>query len=290
MSKIEKVLPGFSDLTIEPYTPNIGATVHGVDLAAAGDQAVRNELRRALAEYQVLFFRDQTLTADQQVDVARIFGDPDKAKAYFPRHQDHAQIELVQAKPGGNNHRTDRWHADITFSANPPTGAVLYARDVPSAGGDTLWASATRVYDALPAGLRAYLEGLEARHSIEHSGWPQNFLARPDGEAFYRQVRAEQLPVLHPVVQVHPVTGKKLIYVNPNFTDRIVGLDRRESDAVLTLLFGLFQRPDYQARWRWQVNDVAIWDNRATQHYAIVDYAPEPRLMHRVTFGEDRAF
>jgi taurine dioxygenase len=290
MSMIEKVVPGYSHLAIEPYTPNIGAVVHGVDLAVVTDEGIRAELRRALVEYQVLFFRGQTLAPEQQVAAARIFGDPDKAKAYFPRHTEHATIELVQTKPGGNNHRTDRWHADITFSPNPPTGAVLYARDIPAAGGDTLWASATRVYEALPAGLQAYLEGLEARHSIEHSSWPQNFLARPDGEAFYRKARAEQLPVIHPVVQVHPVTGKKLIYVNPNFTDRIQGLNRQDSDALLTLLFGMFQRPDFQARWRWQGNDVAVWDNRATQHYAIFDYAPEPRLMHRVTFGEDSAF
>ncbi|MDR3516537.1 MAG: TauD/TfdA family dioxygenase [Azospirillaceae bacterium] len=289
MSKIERVVPGNSDLTLEPYTPNIGAIVHGVDLAAP-DPAVHAELRRALADYQVLFFRGQVLSPDQQVAAARIFGDPDKAKAYFPRHDDHPQIERIESRPGGNNHRTDRWHADITFSVNPPTGAVLYAREVPPAGGDTLWTSATRVYDALAPALQGYLEGLEARHSIEHSGWPQNFLARPDGEALYRRVRAEQLPVVHPVVQTHPLTGRKLVYVNPNFTDRILGLNRAESDALLALLFAVFQRPDFQVRWRWQINDVAVWDNRATQHYAVADYAPAPRLMHRVTFGEDRAF
>ena len=238
----------------------------------------------------MLFVRDQLLTPEQQVEVARIFGDPDKAKAFFPRLEGHGLVEVLESKPGGHRYGTDQWHTDITFSANPPTGTVLYAREVPPLGGDTLWASATRVYDALPPSLRTHLEGLEAVHSFEHSGWPRVFLAQPDGEALYRKARAEHLPVVHPVIRTHPVTGRKLVYVNPNFTDRILGLPRIESDALLGLLFGYFQRPDVQARLRWEKNTLAVWDNRATQHYAVADYHPAHRLMHRVTFGEERAF
>jgi len=167
---------------------------------------------------------------------------------------------------------------------------VLHAREMPASGGDTLWSSATRVYDALSPALQSYLEGLEAVHSFEHSGWPRYFLAQPDGEALYRKARSDHLPVTHPVIRVHPVTGKKVVYVNPNFTDRIKGLSRQESDALLAQLFALFVRPDFQARLRWQKNTLAIWDNRSTQHYAISDYHLQRRLMHRVTFGEDRAF
>lgn len=278
-------------LAIEPYTPNIGAFVHDIDLArVAPHDASAAELRAALAQYQVLFLRDQHLSPEQQVGVARIFGDPDKAKAFFPRLEGHGLVEVIEAKPGGHRYGTDQWHSDITFSANPPTGTVLYAREVPALGGDTLWTSATRVYDALPPSLRDHLEGLEAVHSFEHSGWPRFFLAQRDGAALYAQARADHLPVVHPVIRVHPVTGRKLVYVNPNFTDRIVGLPRAESDALLALLFGYFQRPDFQARLRWEKNTVAIWDNRATQHYAVNDFAPARRLMHRVTFGDDRAF
>ncbi|HLO76451.1 MAG TPA: TauD/TfdA family dioxygenase, partial [Magnetospirillum sp.] len=255
----------------------------------ATDEGVRAELRRALAEYGVLFFRNQSLTPEQQIDVARIFGDPDKAKAYFKRHESNKLIELIEFKPGEPGYGTDQWHADITFSANPPTGTVLYARDVPPIGGDTAWASGTYVYDRLDPALQAYLETLEAVHSIEHSGWPEWFLTQPNGEELYRQARAEHLPVVHKVVQTHPVTGRKFVYVSPNFTLRIRGLSRQQSDALLTFLFSLFEKPEAQARWRWENNALAIWDNRATVHYAVTDYS-EYRLLHRVTFGEDKPF
>lgn len=290
MSKLEKPVPGYIHLLIEPYTPTIGAVVHDFNLADIANDAARAELRKALAEFQVLFFRDQALSPAEQVAVASIFGDPDKAKAFFPRHAGQSFIEVIEARPGGNRYGTDQWHADITFAVNPPTGTVLYSHIVPASGGDTVWASATAVYDSLPRALQIYLEELEAIHSFEHSGWPQYFAALPDGEALYRKARNDHLPVVHPVVRTHPVTGRKLVYVNPNFTDRIKGLSRQESDALLTLLFTRFQRPEFQARLRWEKNTLAVWDNRATVHYAVSDYADQHRLLHRVTFGEEQAF
>jgi taurine dioxygenase len=291
MSTPQLVATSRTRVRTEIYTPNIGATVFGIDLAeAVDDRALHADLRAALAEHQVLFFRDQRLTPEQQIGVARIFGDPDKAKAFFPRLAGHSLVEVIEAKPGVHRYTTDQWHTDITFSANPPTGTVLYAREIPPQGGDTIWASAPRVYDALPEKLRDYLADLEAVHSFEHSGWPRFFLSQPDGESLYRKARADHLPVTHPVIRTHPVTERKLVYVNPNFTDHIKGLPRLESDALLTLLFGYFQRPEFHARLRWQKHTVAIWDNRATQHFAVADYDAWPRVMHRVTFGEDRAF
>jgi len=289
MTKIDSRASQFTRFKLEPYNPFIGAVVHDFDLKDTADEGVRAELRRALAEYQVLFFRDQSLTPDQQIDVARVFGDPDKAKAYFKRHESSKLIELIEFKPGLPTYGTDQWHADISFDANPPTGTVLYARDVPAIGGDTAWASGTYVYDRLDPTLREYLEKLEAVHSIEHSGWPEWFLTQPNGEELYRQARTDHLPVIHKVIQTHPITGRKFVYVSPNFTLRIRGLSRQESDALLTFLFGLFEKPEAQARWRWENNAVAIWDNRATVHYAVTDYT-EYRLLHRVTFGEDKAF
>ncbi len=290
MSKPENPVPGYTHLLIEPYTPGIGALVHDFDLARIADAGARAELRKALAEFQVLFFRDQKLGPAEQIAVARVFGDPDKAKAFFPRHETEKFIEVLEARPGVNRYGTDQWHADITFVANPPTGTVLYAHIVPESGGDTVWASATAVHDSLPRALQEYLGELEAIHSFEHSGWPQYFAALPDGEALYRQARNDHLPVVHPVIRRHPVTGRKLVYVNPNFTDRIKGLSRQESNALLTLLFARFQRPEFQARLRWQKNTLAVWDNRATIHYALNDYGDQHRLLHRVTFGEEQAF
>lgn len=290
MSKLESAVPGYKHLVVEPYTPNIGATIRDIDLTQIGDESLRAELRKALVEYQVLFFRQQTLTPEQQIEVAKVFGDPDKAKAFFPRHEKHSVIEVLEAKPAGHRYGTDQWHSDITFSANPPTGTVLYSHVIPKAGGDTLWASATAVYDSLPRHLQLYLEDLEAIHSFEHSGWPNYFAQLDDGDAIYRKARADNLPVVHPVIQTHPVTGKKIVYVNPNFTDRIKGLSRQQSDALLAFIFAQFQRPEFQARLRWEENTVAIWDNRATVHYATADYDNQHRLLHRVTFGEDRTF
>lgn len=290
MSKLENAVPGYQHLVIEPYTPNIGATIHDIDLSRLANDGLRAELRKALAEYQVLFFRKQTLTPEQHIDLARVFGDPDKAKAFFPRHERHNVIEVLEAKPAGHRYGTDQWHADITFSANPPTATVLYAHEIPPSGGDTLWASATAVLDSLPASLQAYLAELEAIHSFEHSGWPSYFAQLENGEAIYRQARADNLPVVHPVVRTHPVTGKKILYVNPNFTDRIKGVSRQQSDALLAFIFAQFQRPEFQARLRWEQHTVAIWDNRATVHYATADYDNQHRLLHRVTVGEDRAF
>lgn len=289
MSKIESPVPGYKHLIVEPYTPNIGATIHDIDLGNLSGDEVKAELRRALHEFQVLFFRRQELNVDQQIAVATVFGDPDKTKSFFPRH-DQKLIEIIEAKPNGHRYGTDQWHADVTFSNNPPTGTVLYSHIVPTIGGDTLWASGTAVYDSLAPSLQKYLEELEAIHSFESSHWPKDFLRLPDGEAIYRKARQDHLPVTHPIVRTHPVTGRKIVYVNPNFTERVKGLPRQESDALLAFLFARFQRPEVQARLRWEAHTVAIWDNRATVHYATADYDGQHRLMHRVTFGEDAAF
>lgn len=289
MTYIEASLARYAKLKIEPQSPLIGATVHGVDLSDVSDEALRAELRKALAEFQVLFFRKQTLTPEQHLAVARVFGDPEKAKAFFPRLEGYNAVEVLETAPSVPRYGVDQWHSDITFYHNPPTGTVLYSRKLPELGSDTAWASATRAYDLLPEGLKPWLETLEAVHSFEHSGWPNYFANIENGREIYAKARAEYLPVVHPVIRTHPVTGRKILYVNPNFTDRIKGLSRQESDALLTLLFALLQKPEVQTRLRWELDTVAIWDNRATVHYALNDYVGE-RLLHRVTFGEDSAF
>lgn len=293
MSYIQESNAPYTRLQLEPYSPVIGAYVHGVDLQDLSEAVLRQEFRRALAQYQVLFIRDQTLTPDQQIEFARLFGDPDKVKAYFPRLEGHNAVEVVAKTPEvpQNKRRTgtDQWHADITFRPHPPTGTVLYAQELPPSGGDTLWASATEAYERLPDGLKPYLETLEATHSFEHSGWPRQFLQSPQGGEVYAQARSDNPPAVHPVVRVHPVTGRKILYVNPNFTDKIIGLPRRQSDALLSFLFNQLERPDVQARLHWQRGTVAVWDNRATVHYAVTDYAA-PRRLHRVTFGEEQTF
>ena len=147
MTFFDAQLARYKILKIEPVGPLIGATVHGVDLAHVSDEALRAELRRALADFQVLFFRNQTLTPEQQLALARVYGDPDKAKAFFPRLPGQSAVEIVETAPNVPRYGTDQWHADITFCDNPPTGTTLYAKKIPPVGGDTAWASATAAYD-----------------------------------------------------------------------------------------------------------------------------------------------
>jgi taurine dioxygenase len=289
MTFFDAQLARYKILQIAPVGPLIGATVSGVDLSDVSDESLRTELRRALADFQVLFFRKQTLTVEQHLAFARVFGDTEKAKAFFPRLPGQSAVEIIETAPNVPRYGVDQWHSDITFYGNPPTGTALYSRKIPPIGGDTAWASATAAYELLPESLKQAIDSLEAVHSFEHSGWPAYFEQLPDGAERYAKARADYPPVTHPVVRTHPVTGKKILYVNPNFTDRIKGFSRQTSDALLGLLFGQFEKPEVQARLRWEVDTVAIWDNRATVHYALNDYVGE-RLLHRVTFGEDKAF
>jgi len=289
MSYIDRPSKAYKKLILRPFNPLIGATVEAIDLRQISDPELRGELRQALAQFQVLLIRGQDLAPAQLLDLAKVFGDPDKAKAFFPRLKGHTAVELLEKAPGVPRYGTDQWHADITFQANPPTGTLLYAQQVPNLGGDTVWASAAAAYQLLPDAIKPYLETLEAVHSFEHSGWPQYFAQLPDGQERYAKARGEHPPVVHKLVQTHPLTGRKVLYVNPNFTDRIIGLPRRQSDGLLSFLFASLELPELQARLRWEVGTVAIWDNRSTQHYGVADYSEERRLQ-RVTFGEDKAF
>lgn len=284
MSANPVIKPAFTRFQLKAYTPNVGAEIQGLDLALPIDAETENELRLALAHHDVLFLRNQRLTPERQVDIARIFGNPSREKTYFPSLAGHELVELVETRIDGPRYNTDQWHVDTSYLATPPEGAVLAAQILPEAGGDTLWASARRVYQALPAGLAAWLYTLSAQHSIDRSGWPDIFRKEPGGEERYREIRNRHLPVTHPVIKTHAVTGEKYLFVNPKYTERINGLPRSESDALLTYLFSLFERPEHQARFSWTPGAVAIWDNHATVHYAVPDYLPAYRLMHRVTF------
>jgi taurine dioxygenase len=289
MSKLNDLASPYTRFVAEPYTPTIGATIHGLDLSQPLDAATRAELRRALAEHEVIFFRDQQLTPAQQVEFTRLFGNVAEVKAFFPRLADQPEIEVVEStaeRPKAANN----WHADITWRDNPPVGTSLYAQVIPASGGDTIWASLTRAYASLKPELQAYLETLTAVHSWEISGWTEYLLHKDAIGEQLREARAKYPPVEHPVVRVHPVTGKKILYVNPTFTSHIKGLPRAQSDALLTQLFDLAKVPEFQARLRWQAGTLAVWDNRSTQHYAVGDFFPAQRKLHRITFTAEQAF
>ena len=264
--------------------PTIGAEVDGVDLGATIDDDLHAELHRALLEWKVLFFRDQDITRAQHRAVAERWGELEQHPFYSYVHPDEqsAADVVTLAKDAASGGVENEWHADITWHDRPSLGAVLRAVEVPELGGDTLWADAGAAYDGLPADVRARIDGMVAVHD-----WRTTFgLAMPpeDVEALSPQFP----PVEHPVVRVHPETGRRTLFVNPIFTQHIVGLDQDESDALLDTLYRQMTRPEYQCRFRWTAGSVAFWDNRSTQHYAASDYWPQRRVMDRISIAGDR--
>ncbi|MCP4248616.1 MAG: hypothetical protein GY778_16340 [bacterium] len=193
-------------------------------------------------------------------------------------------IVLNNAERPPNN---DEWHSDVTFAPKPPLGSVLQALELPPHGGDTLWASMYAVCDALPESLRRRLDGLTAVHSI--ATFSGGIHDSEDGGRVKQAIDAWP-PVEHPVIRTHPVTKRDALFVNEVFTTRISGVSEAESAELLAMLFDLVERPEFQVRFRWEVNSIVIWDNRCTQHYAMPDYYPHRRKLHRVTIAGDRPF
>ncbi|MBN33402.1 MAG: taurine dioxygenase [Rhodospirillaceae bacterium] len=267
-------------LQIEPVTPSLGAMVHGVDLGKSLDDNTFNALHDAWMEHLVLFFRDQTLDPTSLQNLGRRFG-----TLHVHPQGDMKGFEGILKIYADKNSKTyagRKWHADVTCDAEPPFGSILHMHQVPSAGGDTLFANMYEAYDALSAPMRAFLEGLRAVHASEH-----NFAGYYGTTA--EETRDGDYPVTHhPVVTAHPVTGRKALYVNEIFTTGIVGLEPEESRAVLDFLYRHIGQPRFQCRFRWEPNSVAMWDNRSTQHLAMFDYWPETRAGHRVTIKGER--
>lgn len=257
----------------------LGAEISGVDLSAPLDDATFAAIHDALMEHQVIFFRDQNLTMERQLELASRFGPPTYSKK-LPKYEGHDYTSLIQTD-GSTINVGGKWHTDNTDFPAPPMGAVLYCEKTPSYGGDTLFASMYMAYETLSAGLRAHLDGLWALHDNS------DVVRRFAGTAFLNQEAANvPPPSKHPVVRVHPVTGKKALYVNSSYTRSIIGVPDVESRHLLNMLFDHVQLPEFQVRFKWQPGSVAIWDNRCTQHYAPNDYR-EQRRMRRVQIDGD---
>jgi taurine dioxygenase len=284
-----RTTPGFDDrpyerFTVTPLAPTIGAEIGGVDLGGPVDDALQAELRRALLEWKVLFFRDQDITRPQQRAFAERWGTLEQHPFYRYVHPDQNDDEDVVrlAKDAMSGGAENERHADVTWHTEPSWGAVLRAVEVPPVGGDTLWADAAAAHDALPEDLRERIAGLTAVHDWQHTFG----LAMTDD---VREQLAERFPAQeHPVVRIHPETGRRTLFVNAIFTRRIVGLPEAESDALLLRLQREISRPEHQCRFRWTPGAVAFWDNRATQHYASSDYWPQRRVMDRISIAGDR--
>lgn len=271
---------------ITPVTPTIGARIEGVQLGASMSDGLIADIRAALLAHKVLFFEDQDLTPVQQRDFARRFGELDVHPLY-PGDGDAPEI-MVLDNHAQNPTDNDHWHTDVTYLERPAMAGMLYARQVPPSGGDTLWASMTAAYQALSPTIRAFLDGLSAVHDFSHAFTDSGLAGQAAGREKLDAARLANPPVVHPVVRVHPETGERALFVNSVFTARIKGLRREESRALLDFLYAHVQRPDLAIRWRWRVGTVAFWDNRCTQHYAVNDYLPHRRVLTRATVNGDR--
>ncbi|AIR02689.1 taurine dioxygenase [Pluralibacter gergoviae] len=275
-------------ITVTPLGPYIGAEISGLDLTRPLSDNQFEQLYHAQLRHQVVFLRGQDITPQQQRDLARRFGDLHIHPVY--PHVKEVEEIIVLDTHNDNPPDNDNWHTDVTFIDTPPAGAILAAKQLPEVGGDTLWTSGIAAWETLSAPLKALLGGLRAEHDFRKS-FPE-WKYRNTQEEHRRWLAAveKNLPVLHPVVRTHPVTGRQALFVNNGFTTRIVDLAEKESEALLGFLLEHAVKPEFQVRWRWREGDLAIWDNRVTQHYANADYMPQRRIMHRATILGDRPF
>jgi taurine dioxygenase len=270
-----------------PITGTFGIELTGDELRRGFDA---DWLLSLLEEHLLVVIRDQFLTHAEQVQVARAIGEPTPAHPVVPGHPDFPEILELDAQKGGKN---ARWHTDVTFVTSPPAASVLVGDVIPSYGGDTLWADLRSAYERLSPALRDALTGLEAVHRITPLAyWGEPFdsaLTRDDAQTLYDD-SLKVLPVIHPVVRVHPSTGRPSLFVNPGFTSHINGFSRIESDHLLALLYEHSTQPQFVVRHRWRPGDVLLWDNRATMHYANDDYGTAERKMRRVTIRGSKPF
>lgn len=275
-------------LHITPLSPSIGALIGGTDLRQPLSDADQQVIDQALLTHQVLFFRAQPITPQQQAAFAARFGDLHIHPIYpnVPEQPEVLVLDTAVTDVADNA----IWHTDVTFLPTPALGAVLAAKQLPAYGGDTLWASSSAAYEALSKPLQTLLDGLTATHDFTRSFPLERFGNTEEDLARYHEVQRKNPPLSHPVVRTHPITGRKGLFVNEGFTSRINELQPAESDALLRFLFAHATRPEFTIRWRWQENDVAFWDNRITQHYAVDDYRPARRVMHRATILGDAPF
>ncbi|GAB7051460.1 TauD/TfdA dioxygenase family protein [Catenuloplanes indicus] len=273
------------ELRLDPLGPRFGADVLGLDLATASDEEIV-AVRAALVERKVLFFRNQALDVDGQVRLGNRLGELTASHPVIgPLSEQHQEIYAIDSADNGF---ADVWHTDVTFVRRPPMGSILRAVTLPPSGGDTSWADSQLAYESLHPGVQRLVDGLTAVHDGNREfGYYLAQRRNGRGNEWDGEIVTRLDPVEHPVVRVHPETGRKGIFVNPGFTSHVVGVSDAESRAILDLLYAHLTKPEHVVRHRWQPGDVAMWDNRSTSHYANRDYGDTRRVMHRITLRGD---
>jgi taurine dioxygenase len=272
-------------IRIQQIGPALGAVVDGVRLDAPLSREAIAQIRAALDQHLVLFFKNQHLTPIQHRDFAASFGEL-YVHPFYPANDLAPEIMILE-HDANRRANTDRWHHDVTYLEAPAQAAVLYTEEVPEVGGDTLWANMYLAYESLSEPMKKMLSGLRASHSFAKNFTPERFKALSIEEELSR-LYSEHPPVSHPVVRTNPHDGRRALFVNLDFTTHIEGVSARESDALLRLLYEHMAQPEFQIRWSWEPNTVAFWDNRWTQHCALADYYPRRRRVRRATIVGDR--
>ena len=272
-------------LDLERLGPGFGALVRGIDLATASDAEVV-AVRSALTAHKVLFFRDQRLDPDSQVALGNRLGHLTASHPVVPGLDEaHAEIYALDSADNGF---ADVWHTDVTFVRRPPLGSVLRAVVLPPTGGDTNWADLELAYASLSPPVRQLADRLTAVHDgTREFGYYLAQRRQGEGNVWEGERYRGLEPVEHPVVRIHPETGRRSLFVNPGFTSHILGVSDAESRYLLDLFYAHITKPEHVVRHRWRIGDVAMWDNRSTAHYANRDYGDRRRVMHRVTLRGD---
>jgi taurine dioxygenase len=283
--------PDYAGLTVTPVSTVLGAEISGLDLRQPLTAEVVAGIRAALLRHKVVFFRDQDISHEDHVRFGRYFGELEghPVTSHVPGFPEILHIEAADGMKLREEivplvRVANKWHTDVTFRAAPSMGGVLRMRDMPPLGGDTLFADTAAIYRDLPQALKDKLATLTAEHDIL-----QSYGYRVD-EAKRQELRAAYPPMVHPVIRTHPETGEKHLFVNKVFTTRILGLPEDEAKTLLAELLDRVKTPEYQVRFRWTPNAIVFWDNRATQHYAILDYWPQERTVERVTIAGDAPY
>lgn len=274
----------YETIQVKPVAPVIGVEVSGLDLTQPLSERQAEDLRQALGNHNVLFFRDQPkLTPAQQIDFSRNFGELHIHPA-APTLEEHPEVMVIHTHEKSQVNAGSGWHTDVSCDEEPPLGTVLQLHELPSCGGDTLFANMYAAFDALSDTMKGFLRDMAALHESEHiyRGRYSDRGVDDTGRTFPSAV--------HPVVRTHPISGREALYINRAFTTKIVDLEQDESDALLKFLCTHLEQARFQVRFQWEENSIAFWDNRCTQHLALWDYWPESRKGHRVTIKGERPY
>ena len=266
-------------LKVTPLTGGLGAEIHGADIRSQNDfESIYN----AFVKHSVIVIRNQSITPDDHIVFARRWGEIN-INRFFMALDQYPEIAVVLKEPDHKQAIGEQWHTDHAYDAEPALGSILHAIDMPDYGGDTIFCSMAAAYESLSDRFKQLLCGLNAWHSSRHVFGKVQRDSESAKSGRIGNADAAIQDALHPIVIIHPLSGRKCLFVNPQFTTHIEDLSISESDAILNLLYSHCQKPEFQCRVRWQEGDITMWDNRATWHKAINDYHGHRRYMHRIT-------